>query len=85
MLSGHWFGAIRLGARYAFNTRTTTERKEIVVRVHDYLGFKLLMSYLFGLVLYSYANNYNLSIIRYILFRQYVGRFHLIRERQFEL
>lgn len=48
MLNGHWFGAIRLGARYAFNTRTTTERKEIVVRVHDYLGFKLLMSYLLG-------------------------------------
>lgn len=28
-----------------------TERKETVVLVHDYLGFKLLMSYLFGHVL----------------------------------
>ena len=44
--------AILLGASSAFNIgRRLTERGDNVVSVYDYLGFKLLMGYLYGDVL----------------------------------
>lgn len=46
---GTGLGAILLGARSVFNRgRGMTEREENVLSVHDYLGSKLLMGYLFG-------------------------------------
>lgn len=48
---GTGLGAILLGARSVFNRgKAMTEREENVVSVHDYLGSKLLMGYLFGRV-----------------------------------